>query len=150
MLVKAIVLLWAVLAAVNCEPYPRFEFDGSVLFNNSFVNRRTIGVNNDALNCVTNNTDCCIDPEDGGWTDSADNTVQEGPSGDRDIYVTRGTGVVSLNRISGGSAGMWRCDILDSDGVMQSIYIYTGVLFASAPANGELYIWMISVLQMVI
>ena len=137
MLVKAIVLLWAVLAAVNCEPYPRFELKGSVLLNNSFVDRRTIRVNNTALKCVTNNTDCCTDPEDGGWTDLADNTVQEGPSPGRDIYVTRETGVVILNRRSGGSAGMWRCDILDSDGVMQSIYIYTGV--PVGPANGELF-----------
>ena len=139
MLVKAIVLLWAVLAVVHCEPYPRFELRDSVLFNNSFVNRRNIGENDDhdTLNCVTDNTDCCTDPEDGGWTDLADNTVQEGPSPGRDIYVTRETGVVILNRRSGGSAGMWRCDILSSDGVMQSIYIYTGI--SARVSNGELY-----------
>ena len=42
------------------------------------------------------------------------------------IYITRENGTVSLNRITGGSSGMWRCDIPDSSGVMQNMYIYKG------------------------
>ena len=41
-------------------------------------------------------------------------------------YVTRGDGVVYFNRRRGGQSGMWRCDIPDSNGVQQSIYIYLG------------------------
>ena len=34
--------------------------------------------------------------------------------------------MVSLNRKNFGVAGMWRCSIPDSTGMMQNIYIYTG------------------------
>ena len=51
---------------------------------------------------------------------------EEGPVGDSNLYVTRGDGVVYLNRRRGGSSGMWRCDIPDSNGVQQIIYIYLG------------------------
>ena len=37
-----------------------------------------------------------------------------------------GQGVVYLNRRTGGSTGLWRCDIPDSNGVQQSLYIYLG------------------------
>ena len=33
---------------------------------------------------------------------------------------------LEVNRRTGGSSGMWRCDIPDSNGVQQSIYIYLG------------------------
>ena len=52
---------------------------------------------------------------------------EEKSSRDRDrVYVTRGDGVVYLNRRKGGISGMWRCDIPDSNDVQQSIYIYLG------------------------
>ena len=31
-----------------------------------------------------------------------------------------------LNRISGGTSGMWRCYIPDKTGMQRSIYIYLG------------------------
>ena len=43
------------------------------------------------------------------------------------IYVNRGDGVISLHRKSGcndHTSGLWRCDIPDSSGEMQSLYIY--------------------------
>ena len=122
----AIVLCCAVLAVVHGQ-YPRFEHKGSVLVNNSFINRRTIGTEDDALKCVTNNTACCTDPDVGDWTDPADTTVRQKDSGSNDLFVTRGSGVVSLNRRNQGLAGMWRCRIPDSTGMMHNIYIYTGV-----------------------
>lgn len=138
MIVKTVALLWAVLAVAHCEPYPRFEFNSSVYLNNTYINRRLIGVSDSALKCVTNNTlNCCTGLDDGGWTDEAGEAVQEGPSGSRGLYITRGSGVVNLNREYSGSAGMWQCDILNFDGVKQNIYIYTGV--PVDVANGELY-----------
>ena len=52
--------------------------------------------------------------------------VSEQADGDSDSYVTRGDGVVYLNRRGGAQSGMWRCDIPDNSGHTQSIYIYTG------------------------
>ena len=54
--------------------------------------------------------------------------VHQGAGEDSDLYVTRGDGVVYLNRrnMRGGQSGMWRCDIPDRTGTTQSIYIYTG------------------------
>ena len=125
MLFYAIILYYALLEVVHGQ-YPRFELKGSILDNNSFVNRRTIGTGNDALKCVTNNTACCTDPHVGDWTDPADAAVHQGMNEGYDLYVTRRDEVVTLNRRSLGVPGMWRCSIPDSSGVMQYIYIYTG------------------------
>ena len=106
--------------------YPRLELQGSILVNNSFINRRTIGTGADALKCATNNTACCTQPDVGNWTNPADAAVWQGVSENAHLYVTRGDGVVSLNHRNRGVAGMWRCSIPDSTGMMQNIYIYTG------------------------
>ena len=129
----------AIVVLVQCQiPWPRLEHKGSVFRNNSFIHRRGIGEgDDDSLKCLTNNTRCCTDPDVGNWTDERGGAVHQGASGAITIYVTRGDGVVSLNRITGGSAGMWRCDIPDSSGVMQSLYIYTGV---NAVNKGALFV----------
>ena len=122
-----IVLCCAILAVVHGQ-YPRFELNNTILFNNSFINRQTIGTGDDALKCVTNNTACCTDPDVGNWTDPADEVGAAWLGADLsfNLYVTRGNGVVSLNRRDKGVPGMWRCSIPDSTGMMQNIYIYTG------------------------
>ena len=75
---------------------------------------------------MTDNSDCCKNGE-GNWYNETGGEVQQGPLGDSDrVYVTRGDGVVYFNRRIGGSSGIWRCDIPDSNGVLQSIYIYLG------------------------
>ena len=124
---KTLASLSVVIVVAYCQSYPRFELRGENLFNNSYIGRNQIGIGNNALKCVTNNTNCCSSPAVGNWTDeTSGRAVHQGASGATAIYVTRGDGVVSYNRITGGSSGMWRCDIPDSSGVMQSIYIYTG------------------------
>ena len=75
---------------------------------------------------MTDNSDCCINNGEGNWYNYTGSVVQQGTNGDSDLYVTRGDGVVYLNRITGGSSGMWRCDIPDSADTQQSIYIYLG------------------------
>ena len=115
-----------VLVAVNSQSYPRFEFRRDVLKNNSYIFRGNIGEgHNDTLHCVTDSSDCCNNGQ-GNWYDVTGGEVQQGPDGDSDLYVTRGDGVVYLNRRRGGQSGMWRCDIPDSNGAQQSIYIYLG------------------------
>ena len=124
-LVSLFILVLVVLA--RSQSYPRFEIKGNVLVNNSFLLRPNIGEgHNDSLHCVTDNSDCCSNGE-GNWYTETGGEVQQGPLGDSDnLYVTRGDGVVYLNRRRGGRSGMWRCDIPDSNGVQQSIYIYLG------------------------
>ena len=132
-----LLLVFALVAAVNSQSYPRFEIRGDVLVNNSFIVRGVpvhIGEgHNDSLHCVTDNSDCCSNGE-GNWYDETEGEVQQGPDGTSNLYVTRGDGVVYLNRRRGGSSGMWRCDIPDSNGALQSIYIYLGT-----PATG---VWL--------
>ena len=110
-------LVFALVGSVNSQSYPRFEFRGDVLVNNTFIVRGApvhIGEgHNDSLHCVTDNSDCCSNGE-GNWYDETGGEVYQGPDGDSTLYVTRGDGVVYLNRRRGGSSGMWRCDIPDS------------------------------------
>ena len=126
-LVSLFILVLVVLA--RSQSYPRFEIRGDVLVNNSYILRGppvNIGEgHNDSLHCVTNNSDCCSNGE-GNWYDETGGEVHQGALGNSSLYVTRGDGVVYLNRRTGGSSGMWRCDIPDSNGVQQSIYIYLG------------------------
>ena len=84
------------------------------------------GVNN-SLHCVTDYMNCCNSGSGmGNWYDTTGVEVSDQADGDSDSYVTRGDGVVYLNRRRGGQSGMWRCDIPDHSGQIQSIYIYTG------------------------
>ena len=117
------------LLAVGSQSYPQFEFRREVLRNNSFVVRgapTNIGEGqDDSLHCVTDNSECCSNGQ-GNWYDEKGDEVHQGSDGNSDLYVTRGQGVVYLNRRTRGSTGLWRCDIPDSSGVQQSIYIYLG------------------------
>ena len=120
-------LLLGLIAAVLCQSYPRFEFNGSVLVNNSYIDRRGIGEGvNNSLHCVTDYSDCCNNSGLGDWYDETGMPVHQGEDGNSDLYVTRGERVVYLNRRTEGSRGMWRCDIPDGSGTDQSIYIYLG------------------------
>ena len=124
------------VVTVKSQFYLRFEFRGNVLTNNSYILRGNIGEgHNDSLHCVTDNSDCCNNGQ-GNWYDVTGGEVQQGPDGDSSLYVTRGDGVVYLNRRRGGQSGMWRCDIPDNNGVQQSIYIYLGT-----PAAG-IWCWL--------
>ena len=115
-----------IVVEVNSQSYSQFEFREDVLTNNSYIVRGApvnIGEGqNDSLHCVTDNSDCCNNGQ-GNWYDVTGGEVQQGPDGDSNLYVTRGDGVVYLNRRRGGQSGMWRCDIPDSNGVQQTIYL---------------------------
>ena len=121
---KTLTFSFVVVAVAHCQPYPRLELGDRNIVNNSFVRRSSIGTGIDALKCVTDNADCCTGPDAGKWTNERGRAAHQGASGATKLYVTRGSRRVSLNRITGGSSGMWRCDIPDSSGVMQSMYIY--------------------------
>ena len=124
-------LALAVTVHSNNQTYPRFEFRGNALTNNSYVSRGPVnsptaigeGVDN-SLHCVTDYVNCCNSGSGmGNWYDTTGVEVSDQADGDSDSYVTRGDGVVYLNRRRGGQSGMWRCDIPDNSGQTQSIYI---------------------------
>ena len=132
--VSTLCVVLEIVVLVQCQPYPHLVHNRVVLSNNSFIRRGSIGVGDDALMCVTDyTTECCAST--GNWTDETGGAVHQGTPGESEeigTYVTRGAGVVSLNRNTGGGRpGMWRCDIPDSSGVMQSMYIYTGTTGSS-------------------
>ena len=133
-----LVIIFGLEAGVSSQSYPHFEFRGNVLVNNSFIVRgapANIGEgHNDSLHCVTDNSDCCTNGQ-GNWYDETGGEVHQGSDGDSNLYVTRGDGVVYLNRRRRGSSGMWRCDIPDSNGVQQSIYIYLGTQTSGIALN---------------
>ena len=129
--IAQLLLPFALMVVVDCQTsYPQFEFGDTVLTNNSYINRGGIGEGvNNSLRCVTGYSDCCAGAgsDVGNWFDRDGSEVHQGTDGATDLYVTRGEGVVYLNRITGGVSGIWRCDIPDSDGMIQSIYIYLGI-----------------------
>ena len=125
--------LWMVFvvsgALANTEPVPRFESEGGnhILTNNSYIHYTSISHGDRALKCVTDGVNCCTDSGVGNWRDERGRAVHQGADGATCLYVTRGQEVVSLNRKSDcipDASGLWRCDISDSSGMMQSIYIY--------------------------
>ena len=112
-------LLVTVMSAIESQ-FPRFEFgDDMILVNNSYIPEDIIGEGvNDSLQCVTNNTDCCINGK-GNWYDEREIIVED--------MVSREDGVVYLNHKANESLlGLWRCDIPDNNNTIQSIYIYIG------------------------
>ena len=95
-----------------------------------------IGEGDDALLCVTNQTDCCRPPYTGDMGPKAlgnwffPNGTRVPSSGLQwDFHRTRGQMVVRLQRRRGGAEGIYRCMIPDIFGFFQTLYI--GVYSAS-------------------
>ena len=115
-----------IVAAVNCQPVPRLKQDNRVIPNNFYIHYANITTNK-TLKCVTDSADCCTDPDVGNWRDERGRAVQQRANGDTCLYVTRGQGEVSLNRNIAcvPDAGLWRCDIPDSSGVIpEHVYLH--------------------------
>ena len=121
-----------------------FSLRGTTYQNNSLVALEDIGVGDNALLCVTNNTACCGRPQVpggdilGDWfypngTRVPNSLISIGPIGSRyiryrqvtmwEFYRNRGQSVVRLHRRRGGVPGIYRCVIPDTAGVNQTIYI---------------------------
>ena len=127
-------LLYLLVITFSSRSYPRFRHDGNVLQNNSYLSLQQIGQVNFllqsdiyALGCMTDGLKYCCKNGKGKWYNRKGKEITNyNFFGSSNLYVTRGDGVVYLNRRDGGSSGMWRCDIPDSDGVLKSVYIYLG------------------------
>ena len=107
-----------------------FSLNGKTYQNNSCVALEDIGEGDDALLCMTNLTVCCRSPSLGNWFFPNGTRVVR----TRDVYRTRGQSVVRLNRIRGGVAGIYRCEIPDAINVTQTIYIR---LYTTNASTGE-------------
>ena len=106
----------------------RFSLRGTTYQNNSLVTLEDIGVGDNALLCMTDNTACCGRAQVpgqgilGGWY--YPNGTQVVNMGDGwEFYRNRGQSVVRLHRRRGGVPGIYRCVIPDTAGVNQTIYI---------------------------
>ena len=132
----------ALLLVVSCQSLPHFEQNGYFLSNNSFILSFDFRDGYYALNCVTDNVSCCNNTDVGGWRDERGRPVYLGADGVTCLYVTRGDGVISLHRkrkrgCADHTSGLWRCDIPDSSGEMQSLYAYIGYERYSNPPPGK-------------
>ena len=120
-------LVIASVEIANSQSFPRLESGGGTLTNNSYIYFASISDGDRALKCVTDNENCCNDSDAGNWRDERGIAVHQGADEATCLYVTRGQGVVSLNRKSDcipRTSGLWGCDIPDSGGVMQRFYMY--------------------------
>ena len=115
-----------------------FSLNGITYQNNSVVILEDIGEgDDDVLLCITNQTACCRPPftYSGNWFFPNGTRV---PSTGRqwEFYRTRGQMVVRMNRRRGGVEGIYRCEIPDTFGFIQTLYI--GVYSTS---TGEWYMY---------
>ena len=120
--------LFIAVLIVNCQSQPQLKHGRHSLSNNSYVYYYDISDGDSSLRCVTDNVNCCNSSDVGGWRDERDRPVQ-GANGTTCLYVTRGDKVISLHRnrsCTDHTSELWRCDIPDSSGEMQSLYIYIG------------------------
>lgn len=95
--------------------------------NNSVVSFEDIGVGDNALYCITDRESCCSDADGGDWILPGQSSII-GESGDvpsGDFSTSRGRNAVLLNRRNEvtGPTGLFTCRVLDSRGVIQSLYI---------------------------
>ena len=112
------------LVVVHCQSeYPRLEHQGQDIANNSFIPRE--GLNEDALKC------CCSNTSSITWYMYDDEQEKEVMSleyrnSDDPYYTTLEEGGIGLRHAENGTIGIFRCGILNSNGVRESLYIYIG------------------------
>ena len=99
---------------------------GQTYLNNTLVRMTDIGEgDDDALLCVTDSTICCGDTYFvGEFYYPSGNVVNVRASGDS-LYRNKGDGFIRLNRRSNALSPLrkYRCNIPDSNGVFQNIFI---------------------------
>ena len=117
--------------------------------NNSVVNITDIGTGSAALICTTTRLGCCLSSDGSHWYFPDGSLVQRTAT---TYYRTRtnfGGGTIRLNRNpEATTTGIFRCDILDASGDLQSLYvgIYTATTGEPCTTNQEpLRVHMISV-----
>ena len=103
----------------------KFTLRGRTYLDGDTVLITEIGEGDDAaLLCVTDNTNCCASQTIGEFYYPDGSVVNVRGSGDS-LYRNRGDGFIRLNRRNNALSplGKYRCNIPDSSGVFQNIYI---------------------------
>ena len=113
---------------VYCQLSPKLVYGQRTLRNNSYIHYADISTGiNRTLDCTTPNINCCDNPENGDWRNATGGIISNEPDMDSCMYITRNAKNISLNRQNHcvpQSSGLWRCDIPDRNGEIQSLYIY--------------------------
>ena len=110
---------------VHCQHLERNEDEIS---NNSFIYYSDILHGPIALKCFTENKNCCSN-NTGNWITPTGEIANQGVDGAQCLYYERGDRVIILNRLKNCSQpieGLWRCDIPDLSGKIQSLFIFIG------------------------
>ena len=128
------VLLLSSLA--YCQVYPWFEHQ---VINNSYIHHTNISSGQNALKCTIKNANCCSEYQNGNWRDEegihimTKETVHSSPEC---FYVTRKRGAIILHHhhrreCTRHKSGLWTCEILDSSGEIQTLFIYIAFDYVS-------------------
>ena len=106
-----------------------FELNGKVYNNNSFVSITDIGEDDEALLCKTDKIECCgtLPNRFGEFYYPDGSRVPIRNRNDR-FYRNRDEQKIRLNRRTGSVSptGVYRCEIPDSNNVMQKVFINIG------------------------
>ncbi len=113
------------LAAVYFMLGDRMYIDGDTVLITDIGDSGVTG--GDALLCMTDNTNCCSNPN--GEFYYPDGTAVGFSS--NSLYRNRGVQVVRLNRRGDVTSplGRYRCDIPDASGTTRSIFINIGMFY---------------------
>ena len=101
--------------------------------NNSLLEQEDIGEGSSGILCATESPECCTNTSSSGWYSPDGSAVQEGSSGATSLYVTRGLGYLRLNRITGGTLGLYWCGVPDYSGTVEQLYVG---LYDNSPTSG--------------
>ena len=120
------------ISFLSAEDKPVFLFRGTTYRNNSLVTLEDLGGGDDALHCITNDTDCCRHPfikefersSYGNWFYPNDTRVQS-EDVQWDFYRDRSLSIVHMFRRRGGDIGIYCCQLpyVTND----TAYLYIGV-----------------------
>lgn len=108
---------------------PMLLLRGRLYSNNSIVNLNDIGYDNEALVCLTNNTNCCYsdNPAErlGHWYLPNSTTPVNFNARSAGFYRNRGPSVVRLHRQNDSVmlSGIFHCEIPDDSRINQNIYV---------------------------
>ncbi len=108
-----------------------FLLTGSLYSTNSAIDLASIGVDGNALRCLTPLTLCCSTSSLGDWR-YPDRTFVHGISDGGSISRSRGPSSVILHRTNNAMSpiGVYTCEIPDTNGTIKQldVYLYVGQL----------------------
>ena len=124
--------------------YIRFSLRGITYQNNSLVTLEDIGEDYNALLCITEQIGCCRSPYTGYLGPPIGNWFFPNGTGVPnynimwEFYRNRRNMVLNMHRRRGGENGIYHCEIPDTAGIYQIVYI--GVYTAGTGEQCKIYL----------